>query len=185
MQVQDIKNAHYLELGAIDCDVLFDDAEEYVPYTASPDDSATTGQQIWQALQSGKYAITPFVVTQEMLDIERGLKRREIEAWRKEEEAKPITFEWRGRTWNGGRASLERLAPASMITEQGERSLLSWSDANNEQVPMTLDDLVGLYSEMAQAQLQHYDEIYVRQRQLKEQLAEAKTLENIRRVVVG
>ncbi|KAB7715698.1 DUF4376 domain-containing protein [Plesiomonas shigelloides] len=184
MQVQDIKNAHYLESGAIDCDVMFEGGDEYIAYTALSTDTTLMGQVVWQELQSGKFTVDPFVVTQEMLDVAKEMKRREIEAWRKEEEAKPITFEWKGRTWNGGRASLERLAPAAMITEQGERSLLSWSDANNEQVPMTRDDLVGLYSEMAQAQLQHYDEIYVRQRELKEQLAEAKTLEDIRQLTV-
>ncbi|KAB7712782.1 DUF4376 domain-containing protein [Plesiomonas shigelloides] len=185
MHIKDIKNATCLESGVIDCDVLFEGRREYVPYTATSTDTAVTGQQVWQALQSGKYDVTPFVVTPEMLERTKKMKWQEIDAWRKEEEAKPITFEWKGRTWNGGRASLERLAPASMITEQGERKLLSWSDANNEQVPMTLDDLVGLYSEMAQAQLQHYDEIYVRQRELKEQVEGAKTLEDIRQVVVG
>ncbi|SJI67757.1 prophage tail protein [Shigella sonnei] len=184
MQINDIKNARYIESGAIDCEVMFDDAKEYVPYTASPDDFSATGQQVWQELQGGKYTVGPFAVTQEMLDVAKERKRSEIEAWRKDEEAKSITFEWKGRTWNGGRTSLERLAPVSMLTEQGERKSLSWGDADNEQVVMALDELVGLYSEMAQAQLQHYDEIYVRQRELKKQLAEAKTLEDVRRVVI-
>ncbi|EFV5694730.1 DUF4376 domain-containing protein [Shigella sonnei] len=184
MQVQDIKNAHYLDSGAIDCDVMFEGCDEYIAYTALSTDTTLMGQVVWQELQSGKYTVDPFVVTQEMLDVAKEMKRREIEAWRKEEEAKPITFEWKGRTWNGGRTSLERLAPVSMLTGQGERKPLSWGDADNEQVVMAFDELVGLYSEMAQAQLQHYDEIYVRQRELKKQLAEAKTLDDVRRVVI-
>ncbi|EFS14382.1 hypothetical protein SF2457T_1559 [Shigella flexneri 2a str. 2457T] len=34
---------------------FFDDRDQAVPYTATADDVAPTGQQIWQELQSGKW----------------------------------------------------------------------------------------------------------------------------------
>ncbi|EHX8895153.1 DUF4376 domain-containing protein, partial [Escherichia coli] len=80
MKILDIKNAHYLESGAIDCEVLFEGMEAPVPYTATPDDTAKTGQQIWQELQSGKWGeIAPFTVTPEMLEAAKDAKKREIE----------------------------------------------------------------------------------------------------------
>ncbi|MUZ11417.1 hypothetical protein GLN30_25275, partial [Shigella flexneri] len=52
-----------------------------VPYTATADDVAPTGQQIWQELQSGKWGeIAPFTVTPEMLEAAREARRQEIEA---------------------------------------------------------------------------------------------------------
>ncbi|MEB6547377.1 DUF4376 domain-containing protein, partial [Escherichia coli] len=97
MKILDIKNAHYLENGAIDCEVLFEGMDDPVPYTATPEDTAKTGQQIWQELQSGKWGeIAPFSVTPEMLEAAKAAKRQEIEAWRTEQEAQPFTFEWNG-----------------------------------------------------------------------------------------
>ncbi|MCN3074391.1 DUF4376 domain-containing protein, partial [Escherichia coli] len=55
MNIQEIKKPRYLESGAIDCEVLFEGMDTPIPYTATPEDTATTGQQIWQELQSGKW----------------------------------------------------------------------------------------------------------------------------------
>lgn len=66
--VKGIRYAHYLENGAVDCEVLFEGETEFVPYTAMQDDSAPTGQRIWEELQSGKWGeIAPFTVTPELI----------------------------------------------------------------------------------------------------------------------
>ncbi|MED9440078.1 DUF4376 domain-containing protein, partial [Escherichia coli] len=92
--VKGIRNAHYLENGAVDCEVLFEGEREFVPYTAMQDDSAPTGQRIWEELQSGKWGkIAPFTVTPELIAAAKDAKRQEIEAWRTEQEAQPFTFE--------------------------------------------------------------------------------------------
>ncbi|HDI5990780.1 TPA: DUF4376 domain-containing protein, partial [Escherichia coli] len=99
----------YTESGAIDCEVLFEGMDEAVPYAATPEDTATTGQQIWQELQSGKWGeIAPFTITPELIAAAKDAKKREIEAWRTEREALPFTFEWNGRTWNAGPDSMAR-----------------------------------------------------------------------------
>ena len=68
MKIKDIKKICRLENGAVDCEVLFFGMEEYLPYTASPEDMDETGQRIWKELQSGKWGeISPFTVTPELI----------------------------------------------------------------------------------------------------------------------
>ncbi len=77
--------------------VEFSGMEMPLPYTASANDTAETGRQIWQELQSGRWGeIAPFTVTPELIAVAKDARKREIEAWRTEQEAQPFTFEWRG-----------------------------------------------------------------------------------------
>ncbi|EEZ1863101.1 TPA: DUF4376 domain-containing protein [Escherichia coli] len=187
MKILDIKNAHYLESGAIDCEVLFEGMEAPVPYTATPDDTAKTGQQIWQELQSGKWGeIAPFTVTPEMLEAAKDAKKREIEVWRTEQEAQPFTFEWNGRTWNAGPDSLARLYPVVMAAKSDTaRTTLAWGDADNQQVKLSMPELEELAAAMAQAQVDRNDEIYRRQREMKQELNSLEDLHSIRKLVVS
>ncbi|EFJ6122930.1 DUF4376 domain-containing protein [Escherichia coli] len=187
MQIKEITSPRYTESGAIDCDVLFEGMEDPLPYTATPEDTATTGQQIWQELQSGKWGeIAPFTVTPEMLEAAKDAKKREIEAWRTEQEAQPFTFEWNGRTWNAGPDSLARLYPVVMAAKSDTaRTTLAWGDADNQQVKLSMPELEELAAAMAQAQVDRNDEIYQRQREMKEQLSRLSTLDEVRALTVG
>ncbi|HAN5976798.1 DUF4376 domain-containing protein [Escherichia coli] len=185
--VKGIRNAHYLENGAVDCEVLFEGETEFVPYTAMQDDSAPTGQRIWEELQSGKWGeITPFTVTPELITAAKGAKKREIEVWRTEQEAQPFTFEWNGRTWNAGPDSLTRLYPVVMASKSDTaRDVMAWGDADNQQVKMSMPELEGLATAMAQAQVNRNDEIYRRQRQMKDVLDSLNNLADIRAFQAG
>lgn len=182
MNIQEIKNAHYLESGAIDCDVLFEGMDEALPYTATADDTASAGQQIWRELQSGKWGeIAPFTVTPEMLEAAKAEKRREIEAWRTEQEAQPFTFEWNGHTWNAGPESLARLSPVTMaVRPENARVAFVWNDASNEPVHLTMAQAEELAAAMAQAQLDRNSDIYQRQREMKSELSNLENLKSIR-----
>ncbi|EEY1392434.1 DUF4376 domain-containing protein [Escherichia coli] len=186
MQIKEITSPRYTESGAIDCDVLFEGMEDPLPYTATPEDTATTGQQIWQELQSGKWGeIAPFTVTPEMLEAAKDTKKREIEAWRTEQEAQPFTFEWNGRTWNAGPDSLARLYPVVMAAKSDTaRTTLAWGDANNQQVKLSMAELEELATALAQAQVDRNDEIYQRQRELKEELSSLGDLNSVRNFIV-
>ncbi|EPN0058555.1 DUF4376 domain-containing protein [Escherichia coli] len=186
MQIKEITSPRYTESGAIDCDVLFEGMEDPLPYTATPDDTATTGQQIWQELQSGKWGeIAPFTVTPEMLEAAKDAKKREIEAWRTEQEAQPFTFEWNGRTWNAGPDSLARLYPVVMAAKSDTaRNEMTWGDADNQQVKLSMPELEELAAAMAQAQVDRNDEIYQRQRELKEELSSLGDLNSVRNFIV-
>lgn len=185
--VKGIRNAHYLENGAVDCEVLFEGEREFVPYTAMQDDSAPTGQCIWEELQSGKWGeIAPFTVTPELIAAAKDAKKMEIEAWRTEQEAQPFTFEWNGRHWNAGPDSLARLYPVVMAAKSDTaRTALAWGDANNQQVKLSMSELEELAVAMAQAQLDRNDGIYQRQREMKEQLSRLSILDEVRALTVG
>ncbi|HFP5509444.1 TPA: DUF4376 domain-containing protein, partial [Escherichia coli] len=172
--------------GVIDCEVLFEGMDTPIPYTATAEDTAKTGQQIWQELQSGKWGeIAPFTVTPEMLEAAKDAKKREIEVWRTEQEAQPFTFEWNGRAWNGGADSISRIAPVAMAAKvAGTRSTLGWGDAANNLVTLTMAQLQELAAAMAQAQVDRNDEIYQRQREMKEELSSLEDLRSVRNFVV-
>lgn len=182
MEIKNIDNARYLESGAIDCEILLNGMKDPIPYTATPDDTAPTGQRIWQELQSGKWGeITPFTVTPELIAAAKDAKKREIEAWRTEQEAQPFTFEWNGRTWNAGPDSLARLYPVVMAAKSGTvRTAITWGDADNQQVKLSMPELEELAAAMAQAQVERNDEIYQRQREMKDELNNLEDLGSIR-----
>ncbi|HAX3344892.1 TPA: DUF4376 domain-containing protein [Escherichia coli] len=185
--VKGIRNAHYLENGAVDCEVLFEGETEFVPYTAMQDDTAPTGQRIWEELQSGKWGeIAPFTVTPELIAAAKDAKKREIEAWRTEQEAQPFTFEWNGRTWNAGPDSLARLYPVVMASKSDTaRGVMTWGDAVNQQVKLSMPELEELAAAMAQAQIERNDEIYQRQREMKERLSSLDDLRSIRAMAIS
>ncbi|HFN6367285.1 TPA: DUF4376 domain-containing protein [Escherichia coli] len=185
--VKGIRNAHYLENGAVDCEVLFEGETEFVPYTAMQDDTAPTGQRIWEELQSGKWGeITPFIVTPELIAAAKDAKKREIEAWRTEQEAQPFTFEWNGRTWNAGPDSMARLYPVVMAVKSDmARDVMTWGDADNQQVKLSMPELEELAAAMAQAQVDRNDEIYQRQREMKEMLSSLDDLRSIREMAIS
>ena len=187
MQIKDIKNPRYLESGAIDCEVLLEGMDEAVPYTATPEDTATTGQKIWQELQSGKWGeIAPFTVTPELIAAAKDAKKMEIEAWRTEQEAQPFTFEWNGRTWNAGPDSMARLYPVVMAAKSDTaRDVMAWGDVDNQQVRLSMPELEELATAMAQAQVDRNDEIYRRQRQMKDVLDSLNNLADIRAFQAG
>ena len=187
MEIKKIENARWLENGAIDCDVLFEGMDEALPYTATADDSALTGQQVWQELQSGRWGeIAPFTVTPEMLEAAKAAKRQEIEAWRKEQEAQPFIFEWNGRNWNAGPDSTARLYPVVMAAKSDTaRTALAWGDANNQQVKLSMPELEELAVVMAQAQVDRNDEIYRRQREMKQELNNLNDLRSIRAMAIS
>ncbi|EOJ9549865.1 TPA: DUF4376 domain-containing protein, partial [Escherichia coli] len=146
-----------------------------------------TGQRIWEELQSGKWGeIAPFTVTPELIAAAKDAKKMEIEAWRTEQEAQPFTFEWNGRTWNGGADSISRIAPVAMAAKvAGTRSTLGWGDAANNLVTLTMAQLQELAAAMARAQVEHNDEIYQRQREMKEELNNLEDLGSIRAFGIG
>ena len=187
MEIKEIINPRYTENSAVDCDVWFDGQSQPVPYTATPDDASTIGKRIWQELQSGKWGeIAPFTVTPEMLEAAKAVKRQEIKAWRTEQEAQPFTFEWNSRTWNAGPDSMARLYPAVMASKSDTaRKTMVWGDAENQQVKLSMQKLDELLTAMAQAQVDRNDEIYRRQREMKEQLSRLSILDEVRALTVG
>ncbi|EOA4306204.1 DUF4376 domain-containing protein, partial [Escherichia coli] len=106
--------------------------------------------------------------------------------WRTEQEAQPFTFEWNGRTWNAGSDSLARLYPVVMASKSDTaRDVMTWDDADNQQVKLSMQQLDELLTAMAQAQVDRNDEIYLRQREMKQELNNLEDLHSIRKLVVS
>ncbi|HHH5768254.1 TPA: DUF4376 domain-containing protein [Escherichia coli] len=187
MNIQEIKKPRYLESGVIDCEVLFEGMDTPIPYTATAEDTAETGQRIWEELQGGKWGeIAPFTVSPEMLEAAKAAKRQEIEAWRTEQEAQQFTFKWNGRTWNAGPDSMARLYPVVMAAKSDTaRNEMTWGDADNQQVKLSMPELEELAAAMAQAQVDRNDEIYRRQREMKEELSSLVDLRSIREMTIS
>ncbi|MFB60144.1 DUF4376 domain-containing protein, partial [Escherichia coli] len=60
------------------------------------------------------------------------------------------------------------------------RTALAWGDADNQQVKLSMPELEELATAMAQAQVDRNDEIYQRQREMKERLSSLDDLVSIR-----
>lgn len=182
MKIKDIQNIRSLESGAVDCEILFFGMNEYIPYTATPEDSTESGEQIWLELQSGKWGvIPPFKATQEMIVAAKESKKQEIEVWRKFQETKPFTFEWKGHKWNGGAESIARLMPVVVAAKSSAtRDSLEWGDAENRMINLSMSELEELATTMAQLLMHRNNHIYKRQRELKDALNELENLESIR-----
>ncbi|WP_157940404.1 DUF4376 domain-containing protein, partial [Escherichia coli] len=65
------------------------------------------------------------------------------------------------------------------------RTTLAWGDADNQQVKLSMPELEELATAMAQAQVDRNDEIYQRQREMKEQLFRLSTLDEVRALTPG
>ncbi|HFV8025088.1 TPA: DUF4376 domain-containing protein [Escherichia coli] len=183
-----VRNAAYNEYGAITCEVQFEGAVDtrgepiWSPFTATSSDVTDYGRQLYHDLVNGKYGtVSPFTVSPEMLAVAKAAKRQEIETWRAEQESQPFTFEWNGRTWNAGPDSMARLYPVVMAAKSDTaRTALAWGDADNQQVKLSMPELEELAAAMAQAQVDRNDEIYQRQREMKERLSSLDDLVSIR-----
>ena len=99
-----------------------------------------------------------------------------IQAWRDAEEAKPITFEYAGRVWDGGLVTRQRLQPVLALESLPEGFF--WTDTGNSDVPVTLADLVALNQAHEAALVQEGFRIHALQRQMKT-IIESMTLEQL------
>ncbi|HAN6194428.1 TPA: DUF4376 domain-containing protein, partial [Escherichia coli] len=155
-------------------------------FTATSSDVTDYGRQLYHDLVNGKYGtVSPFTVSPEMLAVAKEAKRQEIEIWRTEQEAQPFTFEWNGRTWDAGPDSMARLYPAVLASKSDTaRDVMTWGDADNQQVKLSMPELEELAAAMAQAQVDRNDEIYRRQRELKEELSSLEDLNSVRNFIV-
>jgi hypothetical protein len=100
-----------------------------------------------------------------------------IQSWRDAEEAKPITFEHAGRVWDGGLVTRQRLQPVLALESLPDGFF--WTDAGNNDVPVTLTELVALNQAHEAALVQEGFRIHAQQRQMKSAI-ETMTLEQLK-----
>ncbi|EDV4744434.1 DUF4376 domain-containing protein [Salmonella enterica subsp. enterica] len=187
MNIISARNGVYTENGLINSEVHFEGFDDFIPFTASPDDSEKHGRQLFADLKAGKYGlVTPFTVTPEMLTAAKQAKHAEINAWRDAQENGNILFTLNDHKWDCGKASQTRLAPVVAVAKSGALPPdFFWTDADNIDVPMTADELTALEAAMQQNMVLQGFRIHERQRQMKEDVDKLTDYKAIQNYVVG
>lgn len=121
-------------------------------------------------------------------DIEdaRKQKHAEINRWRDIQENGSVTFTWNNHLWDASKASQDRLAPVLVVAKSGQLPPgFFWTDASNEDVPVTVDDLTAIDAGMTQAMVVQGFKIHERQRQMKKDISELTKVSDILNYPVG
>ncbi|EBU8846317.1 phage tail protein [Salmonella enterica subsp. enterica serovar Muenchen] len=119
-------------------------------------------------------------------DKAREQKAREIDAWRNKQENGSVTFTWNNHSWDASKASQDRLAPVLVVAKSGQLpGGFFWTDANNEDVPVTVDDLTAIDAGMTQAMVNMGWKIHERQREMKKEVDELMRVSDILNYSVG
>ncbi|ECO9820076.1 DUF4376 domain-containing protein [Salmonella enterica] len=120
------------------------------------------------------------------LDKAREQKTREIDAWRNTQENGDVTFTWNNHSWDASKASQDRLVPVLIVAKSGQLpDGFFWTDANNEDVPVTVDDLTAIDAGMTQVMVSQGFKIHERQRQMKKDISELTKVSDILNYPVG
>ncbi|HFW4208297.1 TPA: DUF4376 domain-containing protein [Salmonella enterica subsp. enterica serovar Reading] len=189
--VKDARNGRYNENGTISAEALFSDAFEadgktpkYLPFTASENDTTDYGRQLFSDLKAGKYGeIKPFTVTPEMLTAAKATKHAEINAWRDLQENGRITCIYNGNTYDADKESKYRID--NVIEAGGLPDGVKWTDANNNDIALSLSDLKALQKIMVVAMAVQGGKIHERQRQMKEEVEKLTDYKAIQNYIVG
>lgn len=101
----------------------------------------------------------------------RRAKRDEINRWRDRQEEGNVIFEWNGHRWDASKASQERLSSILVLTRTANLPAgFYWTDADNNDVVVTPDDLISINENMAIAMVMQGWKIHERQREMKKEV---------------
>ncbi|EDR5177345.1 DUF4376 domain-containing protein, partial [Salmonella enterica] len=159
----------------------------WLPFTAAESDPMDYGRQLFADLKAGKYGpVTPFTITPEMLTAAKSAKHAEINRWRDRQESGSYAFTFNGRRWDCSKASQERLAPVAAMARAGQLPPgFFWTDADNNDVPVTAEELTALESAMQQNMVIAGFKIHERQRRMKEEVDALTDYTAVRSYAVG
>ncbi|EHZ3910418.1 DUF4376 domain-containing protein [Salmonella enterica] len=185
LTITDARNGRYNEDGTILADVQFsDNAALYLPYTAAAHDPMDYGRQLYADLVAGKYgSVTPFTVTPEMLAGAKEQKHAEINAWRDAQENGRVSCEYNGNRYDADKESKYRLD--NVIEAGGLPDGVKWTDADNRDVDLSLDDLKALQKIMVMTMAVQGGKIHERQRQMKEEVDALTDYNAIQNYITG
>lgn len=120
------------------------------------------------------------------LEKARRAKRDEINRWRDNQEDGSAVFEWNGRKWDASKASQERLASILVLTRTADLPAgFYWTDADNNDVSVTPDDLVSISENMTATMVAQGWKIHERQRDMKKEVGALIKISDILNYPVG
>lgn len=103
------------------------------------------------------------------IELLRATTKLKIEQWRDSQENSSITFTHKSRVWDGGLTVRQRLQPVVALQELP--SGFFWTDHDNNDVPVTLQELRELCADHEVALVARGFEIHARQRLMKSEIA--------------
>ncbi|EBX2871918.1 phage tail protein [Salmonella enterica subsp. enterica serovar Muenchen] len=116
----------------------------------------------------------------------RRVKRDEINRWRDRQEDGSTVFEWNGHKWDASKASQERLSSILVLTRTANLPAgFYWTDADNNDVVVTPDDLVSINENMTATMVMQGWKIHERQRDMKKEVDELSRVNDILNYSVG
>ncbi|HBZ9863988.1 TPA: DUF4376 domain-containing protein [Salmonella enterica subsp. houtenae] len=116
----------------------------------------------------------------------RRTKRDEINRWRDRQEDSSVVFEWNGHRWDASKASKERLTSILALTRTASLPTgFYWTDADNNDVIVTPDDLVSINENMTATMVAQGWKIHERQRDMKKEVEELIRVNDILNYPVG
>ncbi|ELD5803099.1 DUF4376 domain-containing protein, partial [Salmonella enterica] len=108
------------------------------------------------------------------------LKNTEINAWRDAQENGKVIFTWNNRQWDASKASQDRITPVlELAATQGLPEGFFWTDANNNDVTVTVDDLNNISNGIKKAIVEQGWKIHERQRQMKKEINDMPSVTDI------
>ncbi|EDS5484643.1 DUF4376 domain-containing protein [Salmonella enterica subsp. enterica] len=116
----------------------------------------------------------------------RRRKHDEINAWRDSQENANHVFTFNGRNWDYGIATQQRLTLSVQAAKQNRLPEdFIWTDADNNDVPMTAGELLNLSDAIDQAMFAKGLQIHMRQRQMKEEIDKLTDVKAVMDYVAG
>lgn len=106
-------------------------------------------------------------------DIEdvRRRKHDDINTWRNVQENANYTFTFNNHNWDYGKATQDRLSLSVQMAKQNRLpDGFIWTDADNNDVPMSAGELLNLSDAIDQAMFTKGLQIHMRQREMKEEI---------------
>ncbi len=148
-----------------------------IEFVADPTDCVEYGRELYARAIAGEFGeILPFTAEQPPISEVLTTKHNEINQWRDSQEQAPV--EHNGHRWDADPTSRARIESVLLA---GVMPLDYWTDADNVDRTMTLEQLRELYA----AIVQQGGRIHDRQRQMKTDVAALTTIEDVQAYPVG
>ncbi|EBU8193891.1 phage tail protein [Salmonella enterica subsp. enterica serovar Sandiego] len=120
------------------------------------------------------------------IDDARRRKHTEINNWRNTQENANYTFTFNNHNWDYGKATQERLTLSVQMAKANKLpDGFIWTDADNNDVPMTAGELLNLSDAIDQAMFTKGLRIHMRQRQMKDEVDKLTDAKSVLDYVVG
>ncbi|EGZ4525339.1 DUF4376 domain-containing protein [Salmonella enterica subsp. enterica serovar Abaetetuba] len=120
------------------------------------------------------------------LNTARIQKHADINNWRNTQENANYTFTFNNHNWDYGKATQERLSLSVQMAKSNKLPVgFIWTDADNNDVPMTSGELLNLSDAIDQAMFTMGLKIHLRQREMKEEIDKLTDAQAVLDYVVG